>query len=225
MKNSLWLFTLVLPLLWGVSCNKNNDFPRVETITKGSKWTLKIGSTPEEVYEQLQVLHKEDGFDNLALVYRQSYTRPEEIKDIFVYYNALTLQNSSGQISRIVIEFGDGKVSGIETGGGLLDLVAQWPQNYPDEETIQQGDTKNLVYEKLTAIWKVADYRDYRIILPDKPLNLPYDPDMTNYEQWAFDFIKSSDNGRYRQCAVRLYFKHKKLAKIIARYSEGQAYD
>lgn len=47
---------LILPFLLFISCTNEESFPKTETITKGSKWTLQIGSAPEEVYKQLQEL-------------------------------------------------------------------------------------------------------------------------------------------------------------------------
>lgn len=59
---------IMLPVLFLFSCMKNNSLPRVETITKGSKWNLEIGSSPTEIYSQLQLLGKEKLFNNVAIV-------------------------------------------------------------------------------------------------------------------------------------------------------------
>lgn len=82
---------MLVPLLFFQSCQKEDDvFPRVDNTTKGTKWTLHIGSPPAEVYNQLQELEVEKNFDNVGLVYRKPYSRPAEIK--------IMLLSSSGRI-------------------------------------------------------------------------------------------------------------------------------
>ena len=225
MKKSSLLTVFMLIGIFLASCSKNHDLPNVENITKGSKWTLKIGSTPEQVYTQLQSLSAEKNFDRVAVVYRKSYVKPEDIKGIFAYYDAITLQSSSGRVDRAVIKLDHNKVDAIEMGGSLLDSIPEWPQDYPDETAIRRDDPTGVVYEKLVKIYQSQTYQDYQIVLPDKPVNWPYDPDMANYGEWAFDFIEDLGSLRYGQHSVRLYFEHNKLIKISVRYNEGQAYN
>ena len=216
----MWL----LPLLMLWSCSKRDDSPRVTAITQGSKWTLQIGSSPEETYRQLQALQEDRNFDRVALIHRPSYVAPEDIKDLLPYYDAMTLQSNTGRINRAVIRWGRDTILSVETGAGLLDVVHGWPLNYPEEMSLEQGDPTDRVYEKLSRIWQIPDYQQYQIILPDKPLNLDYDPDMAHYDQWAFTFSVDLGSGRYGQYSVRLFFKKHRLAKVEITYGEGQAY-
>lgn len=57
----LLLFIIVISVLF--SCVKDKEFPSVENIIKGGKWTIQIGSTAEEVYYQLQILGPEKKFN------------------------------------------------------------------------------------------------------------------------------------------------------------------
>lgn len=213
--------SLLIPvMLFLASCMKDNSFPRIENITKGSKWTLKIGSSPEEVYGQLQLLGKEKNFNRVAIIYRKSYSTPEEIKKSISFYDAITLQSSSAVIERTVIKFVQDSVSSIEMGGGMLEPVSAWPQELPGKEAIQINDQVNEVYQKLLRFFQLPTYNHYRIILPDKPLDRPYDPDMTNYKEWYFVFSRNISNLKTGNNAVRLYFKNNELVKIANEYNE-----
>lgn len=101
------------------SCNRDDVFPKIENITSGTKWTLQIGSSPTEVYSQLQQLGIEKNFHDVAIVHRQPFSKPEDIKSDLGLYRAITVETSSGITQRGVIHFDYGKVSAIEKGGGL----------------------------------------------------------------------------------------------------------
>jgi len=204
------------------SCVQDNIFPRVENTTSGKKWTLQIGSSPVEVYSQLQELGTEKNFGAVAIVYRKPFSKPEEIQNYFGFYQAITLQSKSGVIERALIQFSHDKVSSIEAGGAMLDPIATWPQNTPDEVAIQVNDPIDKLYGKLLAIYQIPAYSDYQIILPDKSLEKPFDPDMANYDEWAFDFSENISAGKVGRSFIRLYFGHKKLVKIRHEYDENE---
>lgn len=222
MKKLLFLIPAILIF---ASCTKDKDLPQVENIKKGSKWTLEIGSSQAEVYNQLQILNKEKHFDNVAIGYRKPYSKPEDIKDIFPYYNAITLESNSGLIQRAVIYFDENKVKSIEVGGGMLDSVSKWPQNIPEKDVIKVNDQTADVYRKLLDLYKIPAYSNYHITLPDKPLNKPYDPDMSNYREWYFTFQISKGGGKVGVNSVGLYFEKNKLVKIQNGYNEYQTYE
>lgn len=218
--------SLLIPLmLFLASCVKDNSFPRIENITKGSKWNLEIGNSPEKVYSHLQLLGKEKNFNRVAVVYRKSYSTPEEIKNAIGFYDAITLQSSSGVIERTVITFVKDTVSSIEMGGGMIDPVAAWPQELPGNEAIQINDQVNEVYLKLLRISQLPAYSRYQIILPDKPLDRPYDPDMANYDEWYFTFSGNLSNQKTGSNSIRLYFKNHRLIKIVNEYNEYKMVD
>ena len=152
MKRIIFLVLIVLTLS---SCKKNDSFPKIENITSGRKWTLQIGCSPAEVYSQLQQLGTEKNFNEVAIVYRQPFSKPEEVKNYLGLYHSITLQTNIGIIERVLIQFKQDKVSSIETGGAMLDSVAVWPQNIPDENTIHIDDPVDKVYEKLLAIYQI----------------------------------------------------------------------
>lgn len=132
------------------------------------------------------------------------------------------MQSNSGVIDRALIQLAQNKVSSIESGGSLLDSVSVWPQNIPDEEAIKVNDQTDEVYQKLVSIYQIPEYRSYQIILPDKPLDKPYDTDMANYKEWAFEFSEQIGAEKTGNNSVRLYFENNKLVKIENEYSEHQ---
>ncbi len=217
------LIVLVIPTLFlFFSCEQDDIFPQVENTTKGEKWTLQIGSSPIEVYSQLQKLGIEKKFDAVAVVYRKPFSKPEEIQNNFGFYQAITLQNKSGAVDRALIQFNQDKVSSIETGGALLETNSAWPHDTSDEIAIHINDPIDMVYEKLLAICQIQPYNDYQIILPDKSLEKPFDPDMANYDEWAFDFSKNISTSKVGRSSVRLFFNNKKLVKIRQEYDENE---
>lgn len=216
---------LIVGILFLASCMKDNDFPRIENITKGNKWNLEIGSSQEKIYSRLQQLGKEKNFDRVAIVYRKPYSNPEDINNMMGFYDAITLQSSAAVIERTVITFVQDTVSSIEIGGGMLNPVAAWPQELPGKEAIQSNDQVKEVYQKLLRISQLPAYSHYQIILPDKPLDRPYDPDMANYEEWYFTFSKNISNQKTGNNSIRLYFKNHQLAKIVNEYNEYKMVD
>lgn len=215
----LFIFLLLLTLS---SCDSDDSLPRVENTTSGKKWTLQIGSSPMEVYKQLQELGKEKKFDAVNVTYRKPYSKPEEIQNLLSFYHAITLQSNSGVIERCVISFEQDKVSSIETGGALLDEATKWPQEASDESAIQLDDSIDKVYEKLLGIYETPAYSDYQIILPDKSLEKPFDPDMANYDEWAFGFVENIIGNIFGTSSVSLFFKNNKLSKIRHQYNENE---
>lgn len=218
------IITLIFPVLFLFSCELENSFPQIESITSGRKWTLQIGSSPLEVYSQLYQLGIEKKFDAVAIVYRKPFSKPEEIQSFLGLYRTITLQSKSGIIERVLIHFNQDKVSSIETGGAMLDDTSSWPQNTSDEIAIRVNDPIDKMYEKLLAIYQIPIYRDYQIILPDKSLEKPFDPDMANYDEWGFSFSYEVEPGRGGISSVRLFFENGKLSRIRHEYNEADIY-
>jgi len=215
------IFVLIFPILSVFSCMKGNHFPSVETITKGSKWGITIGSSPEDVYSQLQALGKQKDFSQVSMVYRKPYSSPQEIQHLLGFYHSITLMSNAAVIERVLIQFTEDKVSSISAGGALPKEVSQWPAGVPDEAAIHKNDPVDAIYSKLLAIYQMSAYSNYQIILPDKPLEKPFDPDMVKYGEWAFSFSVDIRSGVVGTSSVRLYFKDGRLDKIWHQYNEG----
>lgn len=211
---------LLFTVLFSLSCVNDDDFPQIENITKGGKWTLKIGSTYSQVYEQLQELNVERKFNTVNVTYRKPYSKPEEIQSDISLYNSISIETTSGVLERILITFGDDKVTYIEKGGGLLDYIQKWPENQPNNISINIDDSVDIIIEKLIYIYQIPIYQDYQIILPNKLLTKPYDSDMKNYDEWAFSFFEKISFNKDGRNSVRLYFKNNKLVKIKNTYEE-----
>lgn len=214
------IILLILPLLLLLSCENVDSFPKTENITRGTKWTLQIGSTHTEVYSQLQELGVDKNFDDVSITYRQPFSNPNEIKSDLSLYRAITLEAPSERIERVLIQFDQDKVKSIEKGGALLDDIAKWPLDTSDEIAIHINDPLNKIREKLLAIYQIPAYENYQIILSNKWLEKPYDPDMANYDEWAFAFSEDISSQRVGLSSVSLFFKSGKLSKIRHMYNE-----
>ena len=216
---------LFLTVLFFTSCENDDSFPKTETITKGTKWNLRIGSTPEQVYSQLQELGIEKNFDDVNINYRLPYSKPEEIKSDLSLYRTITLESASQVLERVLIQFDQNKVKSIEKGGGLLNDVEKWPENMSEENTIHINDPIDGIQEKLLAIYQNPIYENYKITLSPKWLQKSFDADMSNYKQWSFTFSTEVSNSKSGTSAVTLYFENAKLTKIQHQYNEAEIFN
>lgn len=216
------LFFIVMASLFLISCNSGDNFPRIENIKKGSKWTLKIGSTPTEVYTQLQELNKEKRVDVVEIIGRKDFQKPEEVRNIIPLYDYLYLESNDGSKTpfRIHISFKDGKVAYIANYAKSFTVKAKWPSDAPDEIAIFKDDSVDEIYNKLLSIYQISEYKNTKIQLYNKTLNLPFDPDMSNYNEWFFTFFERIGTGRDSRSSVKLVFKNGKLNNIRHQYEE-----
>ncbi len=211
---------LIASLFFLFSCEIDDDFPKTENITSGKKWTLQIGSSPIDVYRQLQELGIEKNFHDVSIPYRQPFSNPTEIKSDISLYHAITLERTLGVTQRILIRFNQNKVSAIEIGGALLDAIPKWPENVSDKIAIHVNDPLGEIYKKLLAIYKNPIYEKYQIVLSNKWLEKDFDPDMMNYNVWHFTFSHAINSTRAGNSSVSLFFKKDKLFKIRHEYNE-----
>ncbi len=206
------------------SCLDDDEFPKIENITKGEKWTLKIGSTPIEVYQQLQALDEEKDFHSVSITYKQPYSKPEDIQKSLPFYNFITLENQSGRTHRAVISLENNKVSSVEEGGAILDSILHWPTDVAEDIAIHRNDSIDVLYQKLLEIYKITPYTNYQIVMPNKPLNLPFDPNMINYNEWAFAFSENVSENRGGSWSAVLFFDNETLKRIRTEYFEADIY-
>lgn len=218
-------FLLLIPTLLFFSCKKGHDLPHTETITAGGKWGIRIGSSPAEVYSRLQVLGKQQNFGQVAVVTRPYYDQPQQIEQLLPFYSSVTLMNDGGAIYQVLIDFRGDHVTYISAGGGLPVDVDQWPDGAPDAATIRVNDPVGDIYGKIAAIHQMPYYSAYKLILPDKPLDKAFDPDMANYDQWAYSFTNTVSASVQGTSHVRLYFAGGKLSRIVYQYNEGVVYN
>lgn len=207
------------------SCKKDDNLPRTEIITSGSKWNIQIGASASEAYKQIQQLGLEKKFAYVAIVGQQPFNKPEDLQSRLPFYDAITLSTSSGAIERAVIAFRSEQVTSIETGGALTVETDKWPQDATDNIAIRKNDAINVLYAKLLAIHQLSAYADYQLILPDKTLSKAFDANMVGYNQWGFTFSVNLSPGRSGSSAVLLYFKDGKLEKIRHDYNESDVYN
>ena len=219
------LVLLIFNILFLYSCVQDDIFPQKENITSGTKWTLQIGSSPTEVYNQLQQLGIEKNFHDVAIVHRKPFSKPEDIKSDLGLYRAITVETSSGITKRGVIHFDHGKVSSIEKGGALLDVIPKWPEDTGDDISILLNDPITTVNQKILSIYQIPKYKDYKIILSNKWLKKPFDPEMSNYNEWYFTFSSDLNPGSARQSNVSIFFQDGKLSRILHEYKDGEIFN
>lgn len=221
MKNTI---LIILSFLL-CSCKKDDNLPRIEIITSGSKWNIQIGASASDVYKQIQQLGIEKNFAYVAIIGQQPFNKPQDLQSRLPFYNAITLSTTSGAIQRAVIAFREEKVSSIETGGALPVETDKWPQDAPDNIAVRKNDAINVLYTKLLAISQLPAYTDYQLVLPDKTLSKAFDLNMVNYNQWSFTFSVDVRPGRRGTSYVVLNFKDGKLEKITHNYNESNIYN
>lgn len=224
------LFFIVSASLFLISCNMGDDLPRIENIRKGNKWTLRIGSTPAEVYTQLQELNKEKKVKRVEIVGRKDFLKPEEVRDLIPLYDYLYLQYSAidGGSWRTYISFRDGKVASLSEYAMRPTSDSdkkKWPSDTPDEATIFIDDPVDKIYDKLLGIYQIPEYKNAKIQLYHKSLDLPFDPDMGNYSEWFFTFFERIGVSRDSRSSVNLFFKDGKLHRIRHQYDEFDFYN
>ena len=217
---------LIFPVLLLSSCKKDNNGHIAETIIKGSKWNLKIGSSYPDVYAQLQQLGIDKGFSTVAIVGQQPISKLQDLQHRLEFYHAITLEKNTERIESVRIQFKTDKVNSIEAGGALPDEILRWPQDIPDQMAIHKDDPISEIYNKLVAINQLPAYsNNYKFILPDKPLNKPFDPVMINYDEWFIYFSINVEAGLVGASNIGLYFKDGKLNKILYTYNEGEVFN
>ncbi|GEP97308.1 hypothetical protein [Chitinophaga cymbidii] len=216
---------LFLPLLLAFfSCKKDNSFPRTETITKGEKWGMQIGSTAADVYLQLQQLGQQK--ENLGQVevtgqLSTLFNQPDEIGPRMALYSGISIEKQQATYpDRVIISFYGDKISNIDEGSGLTAPVTQWPQNAPEEIALRRDENLGGIYNKLQAIYTTGVLEGYAIRLGQKSLGKPFDPVMADHDQWRFVFNESVSAGVDGRYTVTLHFKNGRLERIYIEYSE-----
>lgn len=218
---------LIMPvfLLFACKKEKGNSFPNVESVTQGTKWNLKIGSSYSDTYTQLQQLGKEKNILDVAVIRQQAISNLDDVKYDLQFYNAVTIASTNSTQDRVEFQFNQDKISLIQTGGTQAAEVTKWPQDAPDNLTIKKDDPVSGLYAKLQAIYMMPAYQTgYRVILPDKPLSKPFAPDMANSSEWLFYYFEDVNSGRSGRYTVSLFFKDGKLNKITSEYAEFDVY-
>ncbi|KQM69243.1 hypothetical protein ASE74_04315 [Pedobacter sp. Leaf216] len=219
------LLPILLVLFTLVACKKEKQGNYSESITKGEKWGIRIGSSHSEVFAQLQKAGPTLDFQYVSIFGHKPFTSPEALNPLLPYYYALTIYNNTGTLDRAVLLFSGNKIEQIAVGGGLTTGVTRWPANAADDTAIKVDDPVSALAAKLIKIHQLPVYSSYGFVLSDKPLNKPYDPDMDNQDEWQFgfsDFVNASVTGA---STVTLHFKAGKLERIDHDYREGQIFN
>jgi len=205
-----------------MSCIKDDNSIKVEHVKKGEKWGIKIGSTPEQVYQQIQLVSNEKHFDKLSIVYRKASNDPGLLPENLGTYDFLKFERQEeGEkyVTQAYLHFSDNKVSKIQFAKGEWNDIESWPKEEPVNLSIKLGDQMSAVYEKLQQLYDRESFASYNFSLSDKPLDQGYDPKMGLYSEWAFFFTEEgSGDPNSTGTETRLYFEKNKLSKMKITY-------
>ena len=210
-----YLLLILLPTLL-LSCLREDPLvgPVTTEVTKGSRWNLRIGSTPEEVYADLQVLGIEKSIHQVAVVGQLPFATPQLLNNRLDLYDALSLQTTSGRSDRVLFQFADDTVSYVYAGGGMLESVSRWPEEVAEEAAIAAGNPISDIKRKLIDLYRSPDYAAYELVLSDKPLGRAYDPVMEHFSEWSFTFFERVAPPYEDSYTVRLIFDNSRLDAI-----------
>lgn len=216
---------LAIPILLMFSCKKDKESAHSELITKGDKWGIQIGSSPADVYGQIQKVAVERGIDQIGLFKQPTYTKPEEIKDSYALYQGLALESKGTDMKRVILQFNEDKVSLIIVGGANPPRLEKWPEDAADIDAIHPKDPVSGVYDKLLTAYKTAPYKDYNIHLSGKRVSKPFDPNMAKTTEWYLYATNDAQAGKSHVSTMRLIFKSDKLESIKYEYNDQIVYD
>lgn len=222
MRKTIQLIMMSILVCSFAACLKDDNSTKVEQVKKGEKWGIRIGSSPEQVYQQIQRISSEKHFDLLSIVYRKASNDPSLLPENLGAYNHLKLERQEEGVPHMVqayLHFSDDKVSRIQftKNKEWVDLE-KWPEDESENLSIQLGEEASTVYEKLQQLYSQENFSSYNFSLSDKPLDREYDPKMELYTEWAFTFSEDSGAPNPKSTATRLYFKKNKLNKMQITY-------
>lgn len=222
MRNAIQLIMMSILLCSFAACLKDDDSTKVEQVKKGEKWGIRIGSNPEQVYQQIQQVSSEKHFDKLSIVYRKASNDPSLLPENLGAYNFLKFERQEeGEqyVTQAYLHFLDNKVLKIRftKNNEWVDLE-KWPEEEPENLSIQLGEEISTVYEKLQQLYGQENFLSYNFLLSDKPLDRGYDPKMELYTEWAFSFIEDAGSPNPTGTETRLYFEKNKLRKMQITY-------
>lgn len=234
---------LCISFIGCIACSDQKVPFGVTELTQGNQWNIKIGSTPKEVYKQLQRLGREKGFDKVDMVHRLE-ENVENAGSKLILYDAVIIRRPRYNIDSVYIEFKDEKVAAISRGRDFLytveewfddqtgdvpmpfapgsttlsiDILKRWPEETPGP-SIHLGDRVDQVNEKLKEIKHALGRSNLNLVLSEKSLGKAYDPEMKKCSQWEFSFSEREKEAQIGRYSIRLYFANNTLEKIRREY-------
>ncbi|SHM74171.1 hypothetical protein SAMN05444266_110188 [Chitinophaga jiangningensis] len=216
MRTLLLLFVPVL-LLW--SCKKDDTIPANEDVTQGSRWGIIIGSTPEQVYQQLQTLQEPLHVSSVYQVPLMQYEKIMDFKSDPALYKQCHIHgiDSAGVVS---IDY-DQSITKIRWSGpdGNYSLD-KWPSN--TDEYFAVGDAAAVIKAKMSKIFNKWPYNGrYEIALGSKPLSAGFDEEMKKWNMWQFTASALVNAEAFGTYIVSLYFSGGKLSRINIQYTQS----
>lgn len=207
------LSLLLLSGLLLASCTKSGKDIKTESITQGAKWGIHIGSTPSEVYAQLQLLDEEKHISAVDVLNMPAFDNPVAVGPSITLYQIIALEEQNvSNPNRVLVAFNNNKVQ-VGTGTTSIDSVGRWPQNATDQNAIIYGEDVNTFYDKLLSVHASGVLNNYKIHLGPKTLAKEYDTRMESYSRWRISFLSDGILS-----TVDLYFSEGRLERIYHEY-------
>jgi hypothetical protein len=180
-----------------------------DSIFSGEFWGIRIGSTHEDVYDQIRQIRIEKKIRSVEVA-DNFFTLISELDTRIPLYNSLRLDEPAGTVDGVQIYFADNKIKSIYLNSGKS--LIKWPADAATNSSIQTGDATGVVYEKLVAASKLDKYRNKfdRAWLISKNLSADYDDRLNSSALWYFGSPASEKKG-YQ---VFLKFEKDKLSSI-----------
>ena len=206
-------------LLFGLSAclSENNPEPEViveppfynvykkDSLTTGEFLRLKIGSTAEELYKQVQ----NNGASYLYIT-SNFVSDFAGFKDRIPLYDYLLLDEMKGTGNGVQITFENDKIKNIYLNSG--EKLSKWPKN--GSTAINQGDAIGSIYDKLMTIRKSQSHMFERTSLLSKDLKKSYDAEMAKSAQWYYAYRPEEKHLNQ----VSMHLSEGKLQYILVNY-------
>lgn len=155
-----------------------------DTLKTGERLGLAIGQPGASLYTKIQQL-KASGQISYMYVVANVFSNLEAQANKISLYQSLYLDETQGTGTGIQIYFAANKVESIFTNDGLI--LSKWPAGVAANATINVGDARDGIYQKLQSIKQTAyAYKLQRISLFSKDLDTVYEAGMDASPQWYF---------------------------------------
>ncbi|MBV7532521.1 hypothetical protein [Chitinophaga sp. sic0106] len=215
------LLLLLMPVILLWSCKKDDTIPANEDVTQGSRWGIIIGSTPEQVYQQLQTLQSPLRVKSVYRIPRTQYEKIADFKSDPTLYNRFLIHgvDSAGVVS---IDYEQSITKIMWSGPDGTYSLDKWPANTDTYLTV--GDSATVIQSKMSKIFEKWPYHArYEIATGRKPLSAGFDVEMKKWNLWQFTASALVTSETFGVYVISLYFSSNKLSRINIQYMEDPA--
>lgn len=224
MRVNLFLHVFLFLTLAMMSCRVEQDEPTIvgpepeprvnylgrDSITTGDYRGIAINTSKDEAFEVLEAYR-----ENKTVVYVSAvnnyFANVSDLKNRLQFFDWLVLDETYDTPSGVQFQLAAGQITSIRLNQGTA--LSQWPEAVDLEVAIKIGDAPEILYQKLVALSKQAEYthKFQRVVLGAKYTYALYDAKKAELP-WAFIY-DTQTQGVMEQ--VRVYFKNNKVEYVI----------